>query len=120
MAIDGGGAAYSRFAEEMDIDTPDFKFRDDYGYGRWGATKRWCDYHRKTLGVVALCIGLFSIGVVMGHYLHFGVVKHCDLQRPNITHNATPIPPTEPPPVSNYSNIVHSLINRNTLDTYLR
>ena len=57
MAIDGGGAAYTRFAEEMDIDTLDLKVRDNYsGYGRWPAVRRWCSEHRKTLGLFRFCL----------------------------------------------------------------
>lgn len=126
MAMNGGGAAYTRFAEEMDIDTLDLKVRDNkysgYGdYGRWPAVRRWCSEHRKTLGLFAFALCLFFVGIVIGHFLHYAVVEHCETQTQNETHTVSvPTPTEEPAPHSNYSNIVHTLITKETLDTYLK
>lgn len=121
MGDNGSGAVYSRFADEMDIDTLDLKIRDNYGYGRWGAIKRNVDYHRKKICFVAFAVCLFFVGIVIGHFLHFAVVEHCDYSNQSVKENkTTPAPTVEPAPVSNYSNIVHELINKKTLDTYLK
>ncbi|XP_030842672.1 putative N-acetylated-alpha-linked acidic dipeptidase isoform X2 [Strongylocentrotus purpuratus] len=121
MAIDGGGAAYTRFAEEMDIDRLDLKIRDNYsGYGRWPAVRRWCSEHRKTLGLFAFALCLFFVGIVIGHFLHYAVVEHCETQTQNETHTVSVPTPTEPAPHSNYSNILHTLITKETLDSYLK
>nr|XP_054768945.1 N-acetylated-alpha-linked acidic dipeptidase 2-like isoform X1 [Lytechinus pictus]XP_054768946.1 N-acetylated-alpha-linked acidic dipeptidase 2-like isoform X1 [Lytechinus pictus]XP_054768947.1 N-acetylated-alpha-linked acidic dipeptidase 2-like isoform X1 [Lytechinus pictus] len=122
MTGDGSGAAYTRFAEEMDIDTLDLKVRNNYdNYGRWPAIRRWCSHHRKTIGLLAFALCLFFVGIVIGHFLHYVVVEHCETETHNETHT-TPMPPptTEPAPHSNYSDILHTLIKNDTLDSYLK
>ncbi|XP_071510576.1 N-acetylated-alpha-linked acidic dipeptidase 2-like [Diadema antillarum] len=122
MTMDGGVAAYSRFAEEMDMDSLDLKVRDNYGYGRWAATKRWCDFHRKAVGLVALVVTVFVVGLVIGHFLHFSIVQHCDLKKPNnATANESLSEPTEAPtPTNQYSAMLDSIISVNSLDAYLK
>ncbi|XP_038077674.1 putative N-acetylated-alpha-linked acidic dipeptidase [Patiria miniata] len=63
----GSGAAYSRFAEEMDIDSVNLSMRGPLSKSQ--GLKGFCLNNWKTLIVLLIAILCFGIGIILGHFI---------------------------------------------------
>ncbi|XP_022090181.1 putative N-acetylated-alpha-linked acidic dipeptidase [Acanthaster planci] len=63
----GSGAAYSRFAEEMDIDSVNLSMHGSSV--KSPGIRGFCMTHWKTLIVLVIALLCFGIGIIMGHFI---------------------------------------------------
>ena len=129
----GSGAAYTRFAEEMDIDAVDLNVKG--APSKVTGLKLFCLEHWKVLIVLLISFCCFGIGIILGHFL----AASATVTSQNGYHNTTASIPTAKPtstkssgdsgitvgppsakPSTNYMALVHGHIQKLNFPTNLK
>ncbi|XP_071805076.1 putative N-acetylated-alpha-linked acidic dipeptidase [Asterias amurensis] len=129
----GSGAAYTRFAEEMDIDAVDLNVKG--APSKVTGLKLFCLEHWKVLIVLVISFCCFGIGIILGHFF----AASATVTSQNGYHNTTASTPTAKPtstkssgdsgitvgppsakPSTNYMALVHGHIQKSNFPTNLK